>query len=381
MLSGRGRDAHAPRGIRSEAGELPRSLSFASVVVCLFFCISHEKKRDSRCDIKKNMYLCPKNKIVIQYNVNQKVIALYSNIRLSMAIEAENIQTAQAKAYINADADASGSAGVSPAANAQPTGNSGVSPAADVESNQKIISRKSAIRLAAGETPTLPEASALIAGETSSVVSTEHHCNTKESIQDYHCRKYLPHLENRGLQVITFRLYDSIPKDIVVKWKQLHANDSPIIADSEKKKLKRLIDRYEDAGYGQCFLKEEGVAEIVKNALEYYDAKRYDLIRWCIMPNHVHVLVYLYPGYSMSEVMHSWRSYSSHKANQLLARNGDFWMKEYHDRYIRDEEHLRNVIDYIDRNPVKAGLVNSPSDWPWCSAAADITKDTIADAH
>jgi len=65
--------------------------------------------------------------------------------------------------------------------------------------------------------------------------------------------------------------------------------------------------------------------------------------------------------------MHGWRSYTAHQANKILGRTGDFWMEEYFDRYIRDEKHLEAVINYIDNNPVKAGLVDENEKWPWCS--------------
>lgn len=47
------------------------------------------------------------------------------------------------------------------------------------------------------------------------------------------------------------------------------------------------------------------------------------------------------------------------------------WMREYWDRFIRDDAHLRATIDYIHRNPVKAGLCREPSDWPWSSARSE----------
>jgi len=45
-----------------------------------------------------------------------------------------------------------------------------------------------------------------------------------------------------------------------------------------------------------------------------------------------------------------------------------FWMREYWDRYIRNQRHLDAVIAYIHNNPVKAGLCKNPHDWPWSSA-------------
>jgi len=52
----------------------------------------------------------------------------------------------------------------------------------------------------------------------------------------------------------------------------------------------------------------------------------------------------------------------------LLSRKGPFWMKEYFDRYIRNDKHFRNVVKYIEENPVKARLCAKPSDWPFSSA-------------
>lgn len=45
-------------------------------------------------------------------------------------------------------------------------------------------------------------------------------------------------------------------------------------------------------------------------------------------------------------------------------------MRDYWDRYIRDEAHWHAVLAYIDENPVKAGLASCPQDWPFGSAGA-----------
>jgi hypothetical protein len=61
-------------------------------------------------------------------------------------------------------------------------------------------------------------------------------------------------------------------------------------------------------------------------------------------------------------------TFHSHEANRMLNRQGQFWQEEYHDRYIRDEQHLECSVRYIEMNPVKAGLCRSPEDWPFSSA-------------
>jgi len=48
------------------------------------------------------------------------------------------------------------------------------------------------------------------------------------------------------------------------------------------------------------------------------------------------------------------------------------WHREFWDRYIRDEEHYQDTVDYIHNNPVKAGLSKSPEAWPWSSAGVGV---------
>jgi len=86
------------------------------------------------------------------------------------------------------------------------------------------------------------------------------------------------------------------------------------------------------------------------------------------MPNHIHALIETQEGFPLADVLHSWKSFTSHKANELLRRNGEFWQREYLDRYVRNAEHYEKVVAYIEENPVKAGLVRLKTDWPWSSA-------------
>ena len=132
--------------------------------------------------------------------------------------------------------------------------------------------------------------------------------------------------------------------------------------------LRQRIEKYLDQGWGACWLRRLEVADEMERALTRFDDERYRLIAWCIMPNHVHTMVETMPGFGVGAVVHSWKSFSSKRANRILGRSGAFWMPDYFDRYIRDEQHLRATVSYIEGNPVKAGLVGRPSDWPWSSA-------------
>ena len=185
-----------------------------------------------------------------------------------------------------------------------------------------------------------------------------------------HSRGYHPHIENRQYQFITFRLADSFPTNQIADWKR-ELEITPETPQNNEKvvKLRKLIDKYEDAGYGDCILKDDNIASVMKDALFSHNGIDYNIIRWCIMPNHVHVLIEVFEGKTLTSIVKLWRSYTAHKFNEILGRKGKVWMKDYFDRYIRDDAHFRDVVAYIDNNPVKAGLVRVASEWKWGSSA------------
>ncbi len=86
------------------------------------------------------------------------------------------------------------------------------------------------------------------------------------------------------------------------------------------------------------------------------------------MPNHVHAVTETMDGHSLSEVVGSWKSFTAKRANAQIGRSGTFWHADYFDRYMRDEDHLNRTIEYVENNPVKAGLVAVASEWDWSSA-------------
>ena len=145
--------------------------------------------------------------------------------------------------------------------------------------------------------------------------------------------------------------------------------------------LRRMIDRYEDAGHGSCVLRDPRVADIVETALLHFDKERYRLIAWCVMPNHVHTMIEVFEGFPLPSVLHSWKSYTSKEINKLLGSRGQLWFEEYHDRFIRDERHFHVAVAYVEHNPVKAGLCREPRDWKFSSAARRSGEDGGRDAR
>ena len=180
----------------------------------------------------------------------------------------------------------------------------------------------------------------------------------------WHSRGYLPHFDAEGFtQFITFRLADSMPQEVLNKWRVELAQNHITDAD-----FRRRIEYYLDQNYGSSFLREERIASILQETLLKWDGERYKLTAWVIMPNHGHILLAPEPGFEIADIMHSIKSYTAHEANKILDRKGQFWAKEYFDRYIRDYRHFASTIKYIEDNPVKARLCKTPEEWPFGSA-------------
>ena len=183
--------------------------------------------------------------------------------------------------------------------------------------------------------------------------------------QGWHSRGYLPHFDaGEVFQSITFRLFDSMPHNVLERWKTELAREKADFADD----LRWRIEAYLDLGYGACFLSNTRIAAMLENALLFFDGERYRLSASAVMPNHVHILAAPCAGYAVSSIMHSIKSFTSQEANKILGRKGRFWFEDYFDRYIRNAKHFTNAIAYIESNPVKAGLCAHAADWRFSSA-------------
>ena len=194
-------------------------------------------------------------------------------------------------------------------------------------------------------------------------------------------RGYLPHVDAARFQAVTFRLHDSLPKAVVARWRaELFANRRLRTDVARALALHHRIARFEDTGHGACYLERPEIARLVCRALLRFDGIRYDLREWCVMPNHVHVLVRPREGQPLAEIVRYWKGWAARRANQLLGRRGPFWMREYHDRFIRSERHMANAVRYIRMNPVLAGLCQEPEDWPWGSASTRPGYGAVAPA-
>jgi putative DNA methylase len=184
------------------------------------------------------------------------------------------------------------------------------------------------------------------------------HDEQLKSNENWYSRGYIPHFDSTyHPQMITYRLGDSLPQDVIRETQKQIKEDG---------KRRAWLEKYLDAGHGECWLRRDDCADIVIENLHHHDTNKYRLQEWVVMPNHVHVR-YDKPTDLMKRILHSWRSYTANKINEAVGREGRLWQRGAFDRYIRDRRHFFYAQCYIWLNPVRAGLVDDPYDWPWSS--------------
>jgi dGTP triphosphohydrolase/REP element-mobilizing transposase RayT len=178
-------------------------------------------------------------------------------------------------------------------------------------------------------------------------------------------RRRLPHWRQEGVTYfVTFRLADSIPADKLVyleeersRWLQSHPE--PWTEQQKRDYYERFtvpIERWLDAGYGSCVLRDERASKTVADALQHFDGDRYILGAWVVMPNHVHVLVTPKGSQTLADILHSWKSFTAHEINRQLNRSGQLWQHESYDHMVRNDPSRFRISQYIERNPEFAGL-------------------------
>ena len=205
-------------------------------------------------------------------------------------------------------------------------------------------------------------------------------------LSGFHSRGGLPHFKREGgAYFVTFRLAGTLPETVLARLKAERENilQQALMAKRpltwhEQEELFRWystrVDKYLDAGHGDCCLKQPEVARLVAGALSFHQGERFKLHAWCVMPNHVHVVLRPLGDWTLSKILKGWKGFAGRKANELLKRTGKpFWQVESFDHLIRDENDLHRCCKYTIMNPVNAGFCKRPEDWSWSSASSPAT--------
>jgi REP element-mobilizing transposase RayT len=172
-------------------------------------------------------------------------------------------------------------------------------------------------------------------------------------------RRRLPHIypDDRWL-FLTWHLHGALPVARHPPLDKLNAGRAFV-----------WMDRYLDTTRnGPHYLKRPEIARIIIDSLDTGVALgHYELGPWVVMSNHVHAL--MLPRLSVPRMLKGVKSFTARQANIILGLTGNpFWQAETYDHYVRHEGEWDRIAAYIEDNPVKAGIVSAPEDFPWSSA-------------
>ena len=116
----------------------------------------------------------------------------------------------------------------------------------------------------------------------------------------------------------------------------------------------------------QKILADNIVASIIFSTFDWLETEnRLEWICIMVMPDHVHTVIKLEEGQTLSKVLHSMKLFTARKINKHLSRNGSLWQKGYTDWGIRTETTLNRTIRYCYANPMRKGIVTSSQDYPY----------------
>ncbi len=191
-------------------------------------------------------------------------------------------------------------------------------------------------------------------------------------------KRNLPHiLPDEGVFFVTFRINNSLPLNVLVKLKSEYEKEikatKVLLSKSSvlKYRLNEIYNEYFhefdnllDNYLNDFDLTNSKLAKIISDSMHYLDGKEYKLICYCIMPNHVHFIIYKLqkPLYKIMRVL---KGFTAREINKVLNRNGKFWHAESYDNVIRSRNELHTKIQYVLNNPAKAGLVKNREDWKY----------------
>jgi putative transposase len=135
------------------------------------------------------------------------------------------------------------------------------------------------------------------------------------------------------------------------------------------KRFVRFDGELDRAAFGPQWLRDERIASIVQREIFAIAQKEWCVVHsYVVMPNHVHML--LQPKLELRVIMQAVKGCSARACNLALGRQGlPFWQQESFDHWVRSAVSFAKIQAYIECNPVSAGLVKKPEEWPWSSAS------------
>ncbi len=116
-----------------------------------------------------------------------------------------------------------------------------------------------------------------------------------------------------------------------------------------------------------CFFEEQDYVVYLDKLKEYSDKHQVDVHSYVLMTNHVHILATAKEEKGISQLIQALGRYYVRYINQTYVRTGSLWEGRYKSAVIDSEKYFLTVSRYIELNPVRAMMVEHPSEYPWSS--------------
>ncbi|MFH2092018.1 MAG: transposase [Pseudomonadota bacterium] len=116
-----------------------------------------------------------------------------------------------------------------------------------------------------------------------------------------------------------------------------------------------------------CFASDDDHVSYATWLEEYSKQYSVDIHAWMMMTNHVHLLCTPRLDGAVSRMMQTLGRHYVRYFNYTYSRSGTLWEGRYKSCLVQSDRHLLEVYRYIELNPVRAGIVSAPDDYPWSS--------------
>ncbi|MEJ5241400.1 MAG: transposase [Anaerolineales bacterium] len=211
-------------------------------------------------------------------------------------------------------------------------------------------------------------------------------------------RRNLPHYHvPNATYFVTFRLAGSLPMEVLQRAQEeyeserLHLKRSlrgqtlqEALRQAQETYFARLDALLDKTIYGPRWLNQPQYARLVMDCIRELEPAHYHLHAFCIMPNHVHLLLdqqgipdppprrdgKAYTALNLA--IRLLKSKSGMLCNRLLGQRGAFWQHESYDHVVRNAREFQRILEYIVNNPVQAGLVEDWQAWPYLYINQDL---------
>ena len=198
-----------------------------------------------------------------------------------------------------------------------------------------------------------------------------------------HYQRNLPHILPPGATIFfTFRLAGSIAaallqqlveeRELAIQQALAQATSTQQQAELVIKIKKQHFAKYDalldQATHGPTWLREPEIAELIMHELKLLAELEVIVLAYCVMSNHVHLVAQLpdAAAFSAARMMQRLKGRTALAANKLLGRQGQaFWRSESYDHVVRNGPEGERILAYVVNNPVRVGLVEDWTQWPY----------------